>query len=209
MCLVCMYLRDTVCCILWLQGKSQSLMVRCPARTTVITVMWNMIGGTNIFQKQQPLPTLLHTCWRVFRRWQYNHMMRVSFWSIWTGLPRTVDFVACAEPSLSLTKRSSEEVEEETRHQGSKVSNASPFTHKSLVPTHQDMTCASCSPTTQAFSQSAVEGSGPPREPVKGECRMNCGTQRWVESTVHPPSPQLLRLLWRVNDYALQLYSSD
>ena len=86
---------------------------------------------------------------------------------------------ACAEPSLSLTKLSSEKVEEETKHQGSKVSNARPFTHKSLVPTHQDVTCASFSPTMQAPSGPAGEGSGPPREPdsaaVKGECKVNSG----------------------------------
>ena len=41
-----------------------------------------------------------------------------------------------AGPSLSQPEMSSEEVEEETKHQGSKVSNARPFTHKSLVPTH-------------------------------------------------------------------------
>ena len=81
---------------------------------------------------------------------------------------------ACAGPSLSQTKLSSEEVEEESKHQGSKVSNASPFTHKSLVTTHQDVTCASFSPTMQVPSEPAGEGSGPPREPdsatVKGEC---------------------------------------
>ena len=38
--------------------------------------------------------------------------------------------------SQSHTKLSSEEVEEESKHQGSKVSNARPFTHKSLVTTH-------------------------------------------------------------------------
>ena len=42
--------------------------------------------------------------------------------------------------SQSHTKLSSEDVEEETKHQGSKVSNASPFAHKSLVTTHQDVT---------------------------------------------------------------------
>ena len=45
--------------------------------------------------------------------------------------------------SQSHTKLSSEDVEEETKYQGSKVSNARPFTHKSLVTTHQDVTCAS------------------------------------------------------------------
>ena len=42
--------------------------------------------------------------------------------------------------SQSHTKLSSEEVEEETKYQGSKVSNARPFTHKSLVTSHQDVT---------------------------------------------------------------------
>ena len=80
--------------------------------------------------------------------------------------------------SQNHTKLSSEDVEEESKHQGSKVSNASPFRHmQSLVTAHQDVTCASCTLTTQALSQSTGEGSGPPREPdiakVKGECRMN------------------------------------
>ena len=78
---------------------------------------------------------------------------------------------ACAGPSLSYT--SSEEYEEETKHQGSKVSNASLFTHRSLVTTH-DVTCASFSPTMQVPSGPAGEGSDPSREPdsaaVKGEC---------------------------------------
>ena len=98
---------------------------------------------------------------------------------------------AYAGPSLSQTEMSSEEVEVETEHQGSKVSNARPFTHKSLVTTHQDVTCAS-SPTMQVPSEPAGEGSGLPREPdsatVKGECKVNSGGQRWAESTVHPPS---------------------
>ena len=38
------------------------------------------------------------------------------------------------------TKLSSEDVEEESKHQESKVSNARPFTHKSLVTTYQDVT---------------------------------------------------------------------
>ena len=80
---------------------------------------------------------------------------------------------ACAGPSLSPTEMSSEDVEEETKHQGAKVSNASPFTHKSLVTTHQDVTCASFSPTMQVSSEPAGEGSDPPREPgsaaVKGK----------------------------------------
>ena len=102
---------------------------------------------------------------------------------------------------------SSEDVEEETKHQGSKVSNARPFTHKSLVTTHQDMTCASFSPTMQVLSEPAGEGSDPPREPdsaaVKGECKVNSGGQRWAESTVHPHPPPplgaeaaLLDLCW-------------
>ena len=99
---------------------------------------------------------------------------------------------ACAGPSLSLTELSSEEVKKETKYQGSKVSTASPFTHKSLVPTHQDVTCASFSPTMQVPSEPAGEGSDPPREPdsatVKGECKVNSGGQRWAESTIHPSS---------------------
>ena len=82
---------------------------------------------------------------------------------------------------------SSEEVEEETEHQGSKVSNASPFTHKSLVTTHQDVTCASFSPTMQVPSEPAGEGSGPPREPdsaaVKSECKVSSGGQRFIVRT--------------------------
>ena len=102
----------------------------------------------------------------------------------------------CAGPSLSQTKLSSEEVEEESKHQGSKVSNARPFTHKSLVTTHQDVTCASFSPNMQAPSGPAGEGSGPPREPdsaaVKCECKVNSGGQKWAESTVHPSPPSPL-----------------
>ena len=100
---------------------------------------------------------------------------------------------ACAGPFLSHTKLSSEDVEKESKHQGSKVSNASPFTHKSLLTTHQDVTCASFSPTMQVPSEPAGEGSDPPREPesaaVKGECKVNSGGQRWAESNVHPPPP--------------------
>ena len=101
---------------------------------------------------------------------------------------------ACAGPSQSHTKLSSEDVAEETKHQGSKVSNARPFTHKSLVTTHQDVTCASFSPTMQVPSEPAGEDTGLPREPdsaaVKGECKVNSRGQRWAESTVHsPPSP--------------------
>ena len=90
--------------------------------------------------------------------------------------------------SQSHTQLSSEDVEEETKHQGSKVSNATPFTHKSLVTSHQYVTCASFSPTMQVPSGPAGGGSGPPREPdsaaVKGECKVNSGGQ-----TVHPPPP--------------------
>ena len=86
---------------------------------------------------------------------------------------------------------SSEDVEEETKHQGSKVSNASLFTHKSLVTTHQDVNCAFFSPTMQVPSEPAGGGSDPPREPdsvaVKGKCKVNSEGQRWAESTVHPP----------------------
>ena len=78
--------------------------------------------------------------------------------------------------SQSHTKLSSEDVEEETKHQGSKVSNARPFTHKSLVTTHQDVTCASFSPTMQVPSEPAGGESDPHEEPepaaVKGECRV-------------------------------------
>ena len=78
--------------------------------------------------------------------------------------------------SQSHTKLSSKEVEEESKHQGSKVSNASPISHKSLVPTHQDVTCASFSPTMQVPSEPA-EGESDPHEEsepaaVKGECRV-------------------------------------
>ena len=78
--------------------------------------------------------------------------------------------------SQSHTKLSSEDVEEETKHQGSKVSNASPFTHKSLVTTHQDVTCALFSSTMQVPSEPAGGGSDPHEEPepvaVNGECRV-------------------------------------
>ena len=76
----------------------------------------------------------------------------------------------------SYTKLSSEEVEEESKHQGSKVSTARPFTHKSFVPTHQDVTCASFSPTMQVPSEPAEGESDPHEEPepatVKGKCRV-------------------------------------
>ena len=78
--------------------------------------------------------------------------------------------------SQSHTKLSSVEVEEESKHQGSKVSNASPFTHKSSVTTHQDVTCASFSPTMQVSSEPVGGESDPREEPepatVKGECRV-------------------------------------
>ena len=78
--------------------------------------------------------------------------------------------------SQNHTKLSSEDVEEESKHQESKVSNASPFTHKSLVTTHQDVTCASFSPTMQVPSEPAEGESDPQEEPepatVKGECRV-------------------------------------
>ena len=89
---------------------------------------------------------------------------------------------ACAGSSQSQPKLSSKKVEAKTEHQGSKVSNARPFTHKSLVTTRQDRTCASFSPTMQVLSQFAGEESGPPKEPdsaiVKGECRVTSGGQR-------------------------------
>ena len=78
--------------------------------------------------------------------------------------------------SLSHTKLSSKDVEEEFKHQGSKVSNARPFTHKSLVTTHQDVTCVSFSPTIQIPSGSAKGELDPHEKPepvtVKGECRV-------------------------------------
>ena len=74
------------------------------------------------------------------------------------------------------TKLSSGDAEEETKHQGSKVSNARPFTHKSLVTTRQDVTCTSFSPTMQVPSEPAEGESDPHEEPepatVKGECRV-------------------------------------
>ena len=78
--------------------------------------------------------------------------------------------------SQNHTKLSSEDAEEESKHQGSKVSIARPFTHKSLVTTHQDVTCASFSPTMQVPSEPAEGESDPHEEPepatVKGECRV-------------------------------------
>ena len=78
--------------------------------------------------------------------------------------------------SQSHTKLSLEDIEEESKHQGSKVSNARPFTHKSLVTTHQDVTCASFSPTIQVPTEPAEGESDPHEEPepatVKGECRV-------------------------------------
>ena len=73
---------------------------------------------------------------------------------------------ACAGPSQSQTKLFSEKVEEETKHQGSKV-NANPFSHVSLVTIHKDVTCAFFSPTMQVPSQPAGENSAT----VKGECK--------------------------------------
>ena len=79
--------------------------------------------------------------------------------------------------SLSHTKLSSAEVEEETKNQGSKVSNASPFSHmQSLVTTHPDVTCASFSSTMQVLSKPVGGESDPHKEPepatVKGEYRV-------------------------------------
>ena len=95
------------------------------------------------------------------------------------GLPgdtfTSPEFSTDSVDSQSHTKLSSEDVEEETEHQGSKVSNASPFTHKSLLTTHQDVSCASFSPTMQVPSEPAGE-SDPHEKPeaaaVKGECRV-------------------------------------
>ena len=89
--------------------------------------------------------------------------------------------------SQSHSKLSSEDVEEESKHQGSKVSNASPFTHKPLVPTHQDVTCASFSPTMQVPSEPA-EGESDPHEEsepaaVKGECRVAVCVSMLVPTT--------------------------
>ena len=73
----------------------------------------------------------------------------------------------------------SEEVEEESKHQGSKVSNASLFTHRSLVTTHQDVTCALFSPTVQVPSEPAGVEPDPHEElepaTVKGEYRVSTG----------------------------------
>ena len=90
--------------------------------------------------------------------------------------------------SQSHTKLSSEDVEEESKHQGSKVSNARPFTHKSLVTTHQDVTCASFSPTMQVLSEPADGESDPHEEPepaaVKGECRVAVCLSMLVPTTI-------------------------
>ena len=94
------------------------------------------------------------------------------------GLPgdtfTSPEYSTDSEDSQSHT--SSEEFEEETTYQGSKVSNARPFTHKSLVTTHQDVTCASSSPIMQVPSEPAGGESDPHEEPepatVKGECRV-------------------------------------
>ena len=83
-----------------------------------------------------------------------------------------------AVDSQSHTKLSSEDVEEETKHQGSKVSNARPFSHmQSLVATHQDVNCVFFSSTMQVPSDSVRGESDPPKEEpepaaVKGECRV-------------------------------------
>ena len=89
---------------------------------------------------------------------------------------------------------------------------------KSLVTTHQDVTCASFSPTMQVPSEPAGEGSGPPREPdsatVKGEYKMNSEGQRWAESSVHPPFPlgaeaALVDLCWIPFDIQSQSVGPD
>ena len=107
------------------------------------------------------------------------------------GLPgdtsTSPEYSADSVDSQSHTKLSSEEVEVESKHQGSKVSNASPFTHKSLVPTHQDVTCASFSPTMQVPSEPAEGESDPHEEPepatVKGECRVSVCLSMLVPTT--------------------------
>ena len=78
--------------------------------------------------------------------------------------------------SQSHTKLSSEDVEEETKHQGSKVSNARPFTHKSWLTTHQDVSCASFSPTMQVPSEPA-EGESDPHEETRAS-----HSEGWVQS---------------------------
>ena len=89
--------------------------------------------------------------------------------------------------SQSHAKLISEEVEEKSKHQGSKVSTARPFTHKSLVTTHQDVTCASFSPTMKVPSEPA-EGESDPHEKqepatVKGECRVAICLSMLVSTT--------------------------
>ena len=89
---------------------------------------------------------------------------------------KSPEYSTDSEDSQSHTKLSSKEVAVESKHQGSKISNASPFTHKSLIPTHQDVTCASFFPTMQVPSEPAEGESDPHEEPepaaVKGECRV-------------------------------------
>ena len=89
--------------------------------------------------------------------------------------------------SLSHTQLSSEDVEQESKHQRSKVSNARLFTHKSLVTTHRDMTCASFSPTMQVPSEPAEGESDPHEEPepaaVKSECRVAVRLSMLVPTT--------------------------
>ena len=75
------------------------------------------------------------------------------------------------------TKLSSDELKEKTKHQGSKVSNASQCTHmQSLVTTHQDVTCTSFLPTMQVPSEPVGRESDLHEEPepvaVKGESRV-------------------------------------
>ena len=87
------------------------------------------------------------------------------------GMSSGQEYSTDSEDSQSHT--SSEEFEKETKYQGSKVSNARPFTHKSLVTTHLDVTCAFFSPTMQVPSEPARAESDPHEEPepatVKGE----------------------------------------
>ena len=100
-------------------------------------------------------------------------------WSTQThGLPGVTftspEYSSDSVDSQSRTKLSSEEVEE-SKHQGSKVSNARAFTRKSLVTTHQDVTCA-FSPTMQVSYEPAGGESDPHVTPaaVKSECMQKC-----------------------------------
>ena len=109
--------------------------------------------------------------------------MSGGLWSTQThGLPGDTllspEYATDLVDSQSHTKVNSEDVEEESKHQGSKVINSRLFTHKSLVTTHQNVTCASFSPTTQVLSEPDEGQSDPQEEPepaaVKGEVQRCC-----------------------------------